>query len=52
MVGRVLLMHFVMKCAMLSVVVSCACLNYVSSIFPSLPCELCSNRPSIEVADV
>ena len=32
MVGRVLLIHFVMKCAMCKVVVSCACLNDVRSI--------------------
>ena len=32
MVGRVLVMHFMMKCAMWKVVVSCSCLNNVKSI--------------------
>ena len=32
MAGKVLLVHFVMKCAMWTVVVSRACLNYVRSI--------------------
>ena len=34
MVGRVLLMYFMMKCSMWKVVVSCACLNDVRSISP------------------
>ena len=50
MVERVLLMNFVIKCDIWTVALSRARLNGVRSIFTSLPCELVSNHPSIEVA--